>query len=118
VIAGTGGRWVPLDVPSDLETSYRAATGWSAADPPLGLSTVVARRAWASGADLPPGGVLVEMALRHLDTPPGDGRWQTRVDVTEIGVRAGRRRIRVTTGLRDAGDRDVADIDFVLDWPA
>ncbi|MDZ5446361.1 hypothetical protein U2F26_27110 [Micromonospora sp. 4G57] len=115
----TGGEWVTLAVPPDLDQAYRAVTGWGAPEPPVGLGTVVARLAWTRGRPMPPGGVLVEMTLRRLDIPPADNHWLARVDTDVVGVRDGRRRVRVTTQLRAAADgRDVADVDFLLDWPA
>jgi hypothetical protein len=113
----TGG-WRSFQAPADLEAAYRASTGWRRAERPRGLAAVVARLAYTAGRPMPPGGVLVEMTQRDLGQLPADGRYVVQVTSALLGERAGRRRVRVTTALRTPEGAAVADVTFLLDWPA
>lgn len=112
------GGWQPFTAPDDLEPAYRACTGWAGAETPRGLAAVVGRLAYTAGRPMPPGGVLLEMTQRDRGRLPDDGRYVVRVSSEVLGERAGRRRVRITTELALPGGDPVADVTFLLDWPA
>ena len=113
----TGGRWELLEAGFDLDTNYRDVTGWDDPDPSAGLCLVAARLAFTRGRPLPPGGVLLEIAIDSYRSPPQDGRFEYRVGSEVTPHRSGLPIVRIVTTLRLPGGAHVAEVSYVIRWP-
>ncbi|MDQ0614270.1 hypothetical protein QF046_001911 [Microbacterium sp. W4I4] len=112
----TDGAWV-RDDPVDVAEYARLLR--TDAPKPAGLAIAQARRAFARGRSLPPGGVLL-----GIDSAAGDG-WQPggttehRCDVRTRTDRAGRAVVTFDVDLRTPGvDASPSRVRFVIRWEA